>query len=345
MILNMVGGGGASTAMPEFTYTGQYSVENDGVENGSSNWRIKFLTSGVFKAKRSTSVEVFVVGGGGSGGETGSGGGGGYTKTSAFTIEANKEYQIFVGAGGEGITSGNGIDGGDTTAFYVTAKGGKGGGMYSQPSAGIGGSGGGACGGKAGEGTTTGGAGGTDGSDGGSSIYFAGGKGQGSTTREFGEASGDLYSPGGGGFGKPVGVGGEVGGGDGNGENGADNTGSGGGASEGGGKRSGAGGSGIVIIRNMRYTLRILEHPQDLTVDGTGDAVFEVVAAGKNLSYQWQRSTDGAKWVDTSVTGYNTPKITVNKFSYSNGVMYRCIVTDGKGDSVTSEAAMVTVVA
>lgn len=343
MIFNMVGGGSVSTAMPDFTYTGHYAIENDGVENGTSNWRIKFLTSGVFKTKRTTIVEVFVVGGGGSGGAIGSGGGGGYTKTSAFTIEANKEYQIFVGAGGDGVTSGNGIDGGDSSAFFVTANGGKGGGEYNSPSAGIGGSGGGACGGKAGQGTTKGGAGGTDGGDGGSTIYYAGAKGQGSTTREFGEASGALYSPGGGGFGKPVGEGGEVGGGAGNGISGADNTGAGGGANEG-GKKTGAGGSGIVIIRNMRYTLRILEHPKDLTVDGTGDAVFEVVASGKNLSYQWQRSTDGSTWVNTSVAGYNTPKITVNKFSYTNGVRYRCVVTDGKGNSVTSNAAMVTVV-
>lgn len=336
MIFNMVGGGSVSTAMPDFTYTGHYAIENDGVENGTSNWRAKFLTSGVLKSKRTILVEVFAAGAGASGGESGSGGGGGYTKTFTFTIEANKEYTIIIGAGGESVISGNGIDGGDTVAFFVTVKGGKGGGMYSQPSAGDGGSGGGACGGKAGQGTTAGGHGGTDGEDGGSSIYFEGAKGQGSTTREFGEPSGALYSPGGGGFGKPVGVGGEVGDGD--------NTGAGGDASEGGGKRSGAGSSGIVIIRNMRYTLRILEHPKDLTVDGTGDAVFEVVAAGKNLSYQWQRSTDGSTWVNTSVTGYNTPKITVNKFSYTNGVRYRCVVTDGKGDSVTSNAAMVTVV-
>lgn len=252
MIFNMVGGSGkGSTALPDFSFSGQYKIENDGTVGGVNNWRIKFLTSGVFKAKRSTSVDVFLVGAGGSGGATGSGGGAGYTKTSQFLIRANEAYQIIVGAGGEGVISGAGVDGGATSAFELTAQGGKGGGAWNTENSAIGGSGGGSCGAKHGYGTEAGGAGGSDGGDGGRSIYWSGAAGQGSTTREFGEANGTLYAGGGGGYGNPVGAGGEGGGGAGNGESGADNTGSGGGAGASGGA-SGAGGSGIVIIRNAR---------------------------------------------------------------------------------------------
>ena len=84
--------------------------------------------------------------------------------------------------------------------------------------------------------------GGSDGNDGGdglsssnSSGYLGkGGKGQGTTTREFGEATGTLYA--GGGAGKNGGGGGGTNAGDGS----------------GGSQAYPAGGSGIVVIRNHR---------------------------------------------------------------------------------------------
>lgn len=227
--------------LPAYTYSGSAQL----IDDGNFNWRLKLLTSGKLTFSHlgsgASAVDVFLVGGGGGGWygpSQGGGGGGGYTATSDVALAVGTAYSIVVGAGG------NQANGGDTKAMGVTASGGKRGGPAGFCA---GGSGGGYAGGN----------GGSDGSDGG-----PGGQGQGTTTREFGEASGALYAGGGGG-GKadrnpPGGAPGGDGGGGHGGWGGAPtapapgttNTGGGGGGNYSG--DPGAGGSGIVIIRNHR---------------------------------------------------------------------------------------------
>lgn len=228
-----------------FTYTGAYAVEGD----LGGNFVIRFKTSGtltITDAGNAASLDVFLVGGGGGGmvGTNsnkigtgiafGAGGGGGYTAThSSIMITTDTAYTIAVGAGGAGGTSStDATAGGQTTAFEKTANGGGSGFKYTDPTnkvykypyGGNGGSGGG-YGSK--NPHTIGGDGGTDGGDG-TGAYP--GKGQGTTTKEFGV--GKLYSSGGDGARLDVSLGTTA----------ADNTGNGG----------GAGGSGIVCIRNHR---------------------------------------------------------------------------------------------
>lgn len=247
MIFNMTGGSVNSGKIPEFTYSGDFEF----IDDGDKNWRIKLLTSGTFTftslGNAAKGIDVFCVGGGGGG--SAGGGGGGYTKTTKnVTVEKNTEYEITIGAGGAQSKSGTSYDGNKTSGFGVSAECGKGGGNIG----GAGGSGGGGY---------TAGNGGSDGSDGKSGGYD-GGKGQGTTTREFGEEGATLYAGGGGaGHGKEgdsVGKGGAGGGGNGvkgdnRGYNGAANTGggAGGGIYEDNGC-GGSGGSGIVVIRNAR---------------------------------------------------------------------------------------------
>ena len=258
-------------AIPDFTYTGDFEIVNDSDEpiaTSQGNWKIRFLTSGTltFTALNGAEngIDVFLVGGGGSGANgcedsdgtyrSTYGGGGGYTKTvRGVRISTNTDYAITVGAGGASASaiSQSGHDGGSTSAFGATVNGGKGAvGFTGSSWTGSGGNGGSGGGGASGNG-------GSDGADGSGVSY---GKGQKTTTREFGEAGGNLYSGGGGGAAN--GAGGAGGGGGGcptasgsNGVDGTANTGGGGGA----GSRlaypsthSGAGGSGIVIIRNKR---------------------------------------------------------------------------------------------
>lgn len=206
-----IGGGGG---MPKFTYTGQYSF----IDDGGGNWRIKFLTSGVLTWLKDTMIDVFLVGAGGGGKSESpqAGGGGGYTKTvKGVAIAKNAQYTIEIGVSGEAI------DGGNTSAFGVTAEGGKKGGSHL---------GNGGNGGSGGGGYNV--AGGIDGANGNSNNIYRGGTGQGTTTREFGEPTGDLYSSGGSGVFSGATAG-------------ADNTGD-------GGDNGKAGGSGIVVIRNAR---------------------------------------------------------------------------------------------
>ena len=247
----------------DFLYNGNYQI----IDDASGNWRIKLLSSGTFKFLKSFPVDLFLVGGGAGGayGSTGSsttgcygrGGCGGYTKTiKNKTFAINSDILVTIGAGGVINKGSGGASIFGSSAYQAD------GGTYDQ-----GGSGGGNGRGAAG----------SDGADGNPNTTESGfdyiqartyGKGQGTTTREFGESTGDLYSGGGGGCnsGAPGAGGGGAGGTrsdngnkrSGDGTSGTANTGGGGGASgyhtygSGSVGTPGTGGSGIIIIRNKR---------------------------------------------------------------------------------------------
>ena len=199
--------GGSAISAPiigeDFNWSGgdgTYQVLDD----GGGNWRIKFLSSGTFTPLKDMVIDAFLLGaGGGSGSDYCGAGGAGYTTTvRSVVLAANTAYPIVVGAAGKNITEGslNGTDGGTTSAFAASALGGKGSkrgyNTSKQPGA-DGGSGGGGLNVSGVHANYSTAAGGTDGGDG-TTATTAGGKGQGTTTREFGEADGDLYASGGG---------------------------------------------------------------------------------------------------------------------------------------------------
>ena len=227
--------------IPEFTYTGDYEIVNDSDEPitvSQDNWKIRFLTSGTLTFTNLNGAEggidVFLVGGGGNG-ETirgARGGGGGYTKTvKGVSIAIATPYTVTIGASS-----------GTSSAFGASANGASG------ANGGSGGGGGGSSSGTPGNG-------GSNGGNGTAGNVSGGGTGQGTTTREFGESTGKLYSGGGGGSAAKAGAAGDSTAGagaafGGAAKNGVANTGGGGGAAYSG--PAGAGGSGIVIIRNVR---------------------------------------------------------------------------------------------
>lgn len=227
--------------IPEFTYTGDYEIVNDSDEPitvSQDNWKIRFLTSGTLTFTNLNGAEggidVFLVGGGGNG-ETirgARGGGGGYTKTvKGVSIAIATPYTVTIGASS-----------GTSSAFGASANGASG------ANGGSGGGGGGSSSGTPGNG-------GSNGGNGTAGNVSGGGTGQGTTTREFGESTGKLYSGGGGGSAAKAGAAGDSTAGagaafGGAAKNGVANTGGGGGAAYSG--TAGAGGSGIVIIRNVR---------------------------------------------------------------------------------------------
>ncbi len=216
----------------------------------TKNWKARLLTAGTVTPTKDGKIDVFLLGAGAGGAGVRSedgmdgvvkhpsgGGGAGYTLTDTVNVVSGTQYDIVIGAGGSGgdttkYEGSNGTDGGDTSAFGMTANGGKAGQANSVNFAGNGGNGG-SGGGKNG-------AGGIDGGDGANASETYG-KGQGTTTREFGEADGKLYATGGDTNVNPP-VAGE------------NNTGDGGDGVPGGGvSKDGAnGGSGIVVIRNAR---------------------------------------------------------------------------------------------
>lgn len=164
-------------------------------------------------------MQACIVGGGGAGGSgdgdegwSAGGGGGGYvTNTSAFNVTPGQSFRVVIGSGGTPPTAtrGTGGTGGSSSFGSYTAEGGIGGTYTSAANiSGRYGGGNGGCGGGAGD-TPTGyrtgdaGSGGTNGGDGGSNVLLnsysrcVGGKGQGTTTKAFG--NGTAYAGGGGG--------------------------------------------------------------------------------------------------------------------------------------------------
>lgn len=251
----------------KFTYTGDYVVRKDGV--------VELLTSGTIVFLEPKVIDLFMVGGGGAGStfrdyDTNgyAGGGGGYTRTERnFNVEANASFAVTVGAGAVYNAANRGAPAGGSTTFgSISAQGGAAVGEMNTA-----GRSGGSGGGGGTVSNSDGGAGGYDGGNGerGGNNGAAGGTGQGTTTREFGEATGKLYAGGGGGGrymsgNTPVvSPGGAGGGGTGgwinaNGSSkqepaaGVANTGGGGGGGAGGGAvftGAGSGGSGIVCFR------------------------------------------------------------------------------------------------
>lgn len=222
-VIMRVGGSGSTGRLPSYTYTGTSAL----IDDGDGNWQIRLLSSGTLVIAKSYNIDIFMVGGGGGG--TGAGGGGGYTATYLGTsITGGAAYNIVVGAGGAAITSGAvGNSGGTTSGFGHSVSGGEG---AHYDAGGDGGSGGSQT-------SAYSLAGGSDGEDG----WSSGSTGQHTTTREFGESTGTLYSTGGGSYGYASATG-ET--------DGADNTG------DGAGGRNAYpgyhGGSGILIIRNQR---------------------------------------------------------------------------------------------
>ncbi len=87
--------------------------------------------------------------------------------------------------------------------------------------------------------------------------------------------------------------------------------------------------------------LTITKQPQD--VSGTDEILvdFKIAAEGKGVTYQWQISTDeGETWFDVSST---TTEYQAVLKTDRDGRLVRCIVTDQNGQSVISEAAVMTV--
>lgn len=227
-----------------------------------------FTSSGTFTVPAAVrTIDIFVVGGGGSGGhcngyssqgnKTNAGGaGGGYTATKkAYAVTPGQTFAVTVGAGGP-YTSGSSATGGTTSFGSILSanggNGGQGGRVAGSVKGGDGGSGGGGAGGSGSYATYA--KGGSDGSDGVTGKSGTPGKGQGTTTRAFGESSNTLYAGGGGGYNSSSSGGGGAGGDGGGGAartNGTANTGGGGGASgyKGSSYAAGAGGSGVCIVR------------------------------------------------------------------------------------------------
>lgn len=344
-----------------FAFTGAYAVSLVEID-GTTYDLYKLTTSGMLSIYADNAL--FWMCGGGAGGVSattaysGAGGGGAFC-TSGELLSGR--YPVEIGKGGAADT-----DGTATTLGTYTAAGGKTGAQTTGGSGGTGGGGGDSS-------STDGARHGTGGTGDGISKYpfgltslFAHCAGGGGGTNDYSQ---DAYIRGGeggtnGGDGKDgnnpgthlmYALGGEKGGGNGgqSGGRGSDATfyGSAGG---GGGKATtsayGKGGSGYqgvvyVAIVHKQEPLIIIRQPEDVTAVVGATATFSVVATGIGLTYQWEFShNNGTNWGNVPRDTATTPELVMsNVGDYHNGYIFRCIITDANGNTVTSEAATLTV--
>lgn len=90
--------------------------------------------------------------------------------------------------------------------------------------------------------------------------------------------------------------------------------------------------------------LYIAQQPENLNLVEKQDALFVAAAAGgeRPYRYQWQKLNTEGRWVDlpgANQNSYQLAKVTLAQ----SGLTLRCVVTDGAGDSVTSDSAVLSV--
>ena len=101
------------------------------------------------------------------------------------------------------------------------------------------------------------------------------------------------------------------------------------------------------LTLNGVHDVTVTSQPKNLSAK-VGDTVNIPVVAksskSNELTYQWQVSSTGETWKNTTVTGYNTSALNfVIPGANYNGRQYRCLVTDGNGSWALSDAMKLTV--
>ena len=92
--------------------------------------------------------------------------------------------------------------------------------------------------------------------------------------------------------------------------------------------------------------LIIVTQPKSAAASNGSTASFTVVASGTNMRYQWQyKMANGASWYNctAATAGYNTANLKVSAEPKRDGYQYRCVITDGAGNQIVSNAVKLTV--
>ena len=96
------------------------------------------------------------------------------------------------------------------------------------------------------------------------------------------------------------------------------------------------------MSRLRRRSPGITQQPQDKTITAGQTASFTVVAAGPNLTYQWQSMAPGAG-VFSPITGAVSSSFTTAAMALTDsGTQFQCVVSNNLGP-VFSRAALLTV--
>ena len=86
----------------------------------------------------------------------------------------------------------------------------------------------------------------------------------------------------------------------------------------------------------------ITGQPQDADIKLGEKTTFAVEAVGRELVYQWYYMRPAGSWKKVTVAGYNTASLLITANTKNDGTMFRCLVKDVLGNTLTSKAATLT---
>ena len=97
------------------------------------------------------------------------------------------------------------------------------------------------------------------------------------------------------------------------------------------------------IIEKKNYTpLQITKQPENIEVKIDSTALFTINAVGSDIAYQWQLSTDqGKTWISSTAKGNKTNTLSFPVIKYTYSRMYRCVLTDSRGNTLISDTVKV----
>ena len=82
----------------------------------------------------------------------------------------------------------------------------------------------------------------------------------------------------------------------------------------------------------------------NVTVNVSDTATLSVDATGEGLTYQWKKDGVSLTEIPGRLEGVNTPTLRVVDAQMGDEGFYSCVITNGAGDSVTSDEAFLETV-
>ena len=107
--------------------------------------------------------------------------------------------------------------------------------------------------------------------------------------------------------------------------------------------------NGNSILSDVAETCRfvspgLLEHPLDVSVVVGDIAIFSVNVVGSYLSFAWEMlSPSSDSWITLDSPSSFTSTLVVPAFDALDGASFRCVVSNSKGETLVSDAAVLSV--
>ena len=98
----------------------------------------------------------------------------------------------------------------------------------------------------------------------------------------------------------------------------------------------------VTVNVTFKPLIPITTQPENYVgLEGT-TAKFHVEAEGEGLTYQWQLKK-GSSWANLTSGGATTSTLSVKVDASKNGKIYRCLISDGNGNTVPTNEVSITV--